>query len=103
MKKFNILLRIIGLVLILNTVVLAQEDCEEEWMCTDWGLCEDGIKTRECNDQNKCGTETNKPFGSLPCSTEEVAESEVIKEEIRAANIQKLMIIIPIVLIILIS
>ena len=48
--------------------------CEEKWKCSDWAVCQDGIQTRLCYDENNCGTDYNKPLESNPCSTEE-AES----------------------------
>jgi len=41
--------------------------CEENWSCTYWSECIDGMRTRKCTDSNKCGTTTNKPSESQSC------------------------------------
>jgi len=51
--------------------------CEERWVCTDWSPCVDKIQTRECTDENNCGTEENRPFESQPCGIEEEEEEAV--------------------------
>jgi hypothetical protein len=48
--------------------------CQEKWTCTQWSACKDGIQTRTCKDDNKCGTDLYKPFESQPCAT--VGETE---------------------------
>jgi hypothetical protein len=35
--------------------------CNEEWVCEDWGKCEDGIRSRFCYDSNTCNTFGMKP------------------------------------------
>lgn len=99
MKKIIILLISLLIVGTPIDLTIAQEECEEEWTCTDWSLCnEEGVATRRCTDRNRCGTEIYKPLESQPCSTEEKVESE----EIRETNKERVMIIVPILLIILI-
>lgn len=39
----------------------------EDWVCTDWGACSDGIQTRSCVDRNNCGTVGNKPATARAC------------------------------------
>ncbi|UCD21031.1 MAG: hypothetical protein JSW08_00585 [archaeon] len=34
--------------------------CVEEWSCNQWGLCRDGVQTRDCWDSENCGTEFDK-------------------------------------------
>jgi hypothetical protein len=46
------------------------EACVEDWQCTEWGNCTDGIQTRVCEDLNDCGTEENKPDESQECESE---------------------------------
>jgi hypothetical protein len=53
-----------------------QQECQERWICSDWSTCQNGIKTRTCNDENNCGTRNNEPFTSQPCSKEEREEAE---------------------------
>lgn len=43
--------------------------CTENWICSDWSACSDGIQTRSCQDSNNCGTDVSKPLESQPCST----------------------------------
>jgi len=50
--------------------------CHEKWICGDWGNCQNGIQTRTCKDESKCGTNNNEPFTSQPCSKEEIAKTE---------------------------
>lgn len=45
--------------------------CIEKWTCSEWGTCDNGVKRRDCNDLNKCGTNINEPFESQPCTIEE--------------------------------
>lgn len=52
------------------------QTCHEKWVCGDWGACQNGIQTRTCNDESKCGTNNNEPFASQPCSKEEIAKTE---------------------------
>lgn len=48
--------------------------CQEEWICSEWSVCENGIQTRTCEDVNNCGTRINEPFLTQPCSAEEREE-----------------------------
>jgi len=41
--------------------------CTPEWECSDWSSCDEGIKTRNCTDQNECGTEEGKPETEQEC------------------------------------
>jgi len=45
-----------------------EEICRERWTCTEWSECEDGFQTRNCTDENNCGTEIYKPQETKPCS-----------------------------------
>ena len=38
-----------------------QEVCTEDWTCSDWSVCADEEQTRECTDQNDCGTIESRP------------------------------------------
>lgn len=51
--------------------------CTEDWNCTPWSECTEGLQTRTCTDLNNCGTYLNKPPESQPCSLEEIKEGEV--------------------------
>ncbi|MBI2233026.1 MAG: hypothetical protein HYU56_03840 [Candidatus Aenigmarchaeota archaeon] len=50
--------------------------CTERWLCTDWSECQDGFERRTCEDVNKCGTESSKPFESRPCSAAGTSQSQ---------------------------
>jgi len=43
--------------------------CEENWTCTEWSVCINGEQTRNCTDQNKCGTTYDKPAVKQACET----------------------------------
>lgn len=44
--------------------------CDEQWACTTWSECdENNVKTRECYDENGCGTELEKPDTVADCGT----------------------------------
>ncbi len=47
-----------------------EETCEPDWNCTDWSECEDGTKTRTCEDENDCDNETDKPSEEKNCTVE---------------------------------
>lgn len=53
--------------------------CEENWTCTNWSACIDGMHTRVCNDTNNCGTDLNRPSETLGCS---VSQSEDEQETV---------------------
>ena len=44
------------------------KECIEEWNCSKWSNCVNGLQTRTCNELNGCGTETNKPREKQECS-----------------------------------
>lgn len=41
--------------------------CTENWKCSVWSKCVNGIKTRTCRDANNCGTVKYKPAESQKC------------------------------------
>ncbi len=41
--------------------------CVENWQCTEWSACIDGVQTRECNDLESCGGVTDKPIEIRDC------------------------------------
>jgi len=47
---------------------IIQPTCKENWTCTDWSSCNEGIQNRICSDSNKCGTNKTKPIESQNCS-----------------------------------
>jgi len=48
--------------------------CYENWECTPWSECIDGVMVRTCTDLNKCGTTKDKPQISSTCSPDEEEE-----------------------------
>ena len=48
---------------------LSDNDCNSRWVCSPWGDCEGGFKTRTCTDSEKCGTDYGKPDETLRCSS----------------------------------
>lgn len=44
------------------------ESCPESWVCTEWGVCHNNVRTRECLDENKCGTIIRKPLLQQSCT-----------------------------------
>ena len=56
-----------------ETCETCEEDCgvccEESWVCSEWGECfPSNIQTRECTDENGCGTRDNIPSEVRPCT-----------------------------------
>jgi len=45
--------------------------CIEDWQCTSWSDCKDGVKTRTCVDNNHCGSENFKPPEEQFCGSQE--------------------------------
>jgi hypothetical protein len=42
-------------------------ECIEEWVCGSWTFCKSSVKTRECLDENNCGTTNDRPKIEEPC------------------------------------
>ncbi|MDP2908322.1 MAG: hypothetical protein Q8N77_00795, partial [Nanoarchaeota archaeon] len=45
--------------------------CVEDWVCTDFGSCVGGQRTRTCTDENDCGTTVSQPPESEACCEED--------------------------------
>lgn len=43
------------------------QECHEEWSCSDWSECLEGVHNRTCVDMNSCGTEEEKPPETGTC------------------------------------
>lgn len=43
------------------------EKCIEDWDCSGWSECENGVQVRVCTDDNECGTFENQPSESRSC------------------------------------
>ncbi|NIM47020.1 MAG: hypothetical protein GTN40_02565 [Candidatus Aenigmarchaeota archaeon] len=50
-----------------NYETIAYSDCSEDWICTAWSECENGVQTRKCVDKYDCGTFYKKPEESKEC------------------------------------
>ncbi len=46
---------------------ITQGECEENWVCESYGECIDGEETRECTDENYCGTMKDIPDLERSC------------------------------------
>ncbi len=53
----------------------SQQECVEYWVCTPWSECIGGKQTRYCVDNNKCGTEENKPPETKSCTEKSTSSS----------------------------
>lgn len=42
--------------------------CVERWSCSDWTQCASGLRSRVCQDLNRCGTSVQQPVVSYDCS-----------------------------------
>jgi len=65
-KHIFALLAIITFVLLLSVSINAQE-CQENWQCNAWQKCYSGVSERSCYDLNSCGTDLNKPAETANC------------------------------------
>ncbi|MFH1591829.1 MAG: hypothetical protein ABIB47_00475 [Candidatus Woesearchaeota archaeon] len=45
------------------------DDCMDQWECTDWGPCAGGIQFRSCADMMACGNYYNSPDESKECTS----------------------------------
>ncbi len=55
-------------------------DCTEDWSCTEWDECLDGIQKRTCTDLNECGTITSMPSETQSCSAEGGTEDGITED-----------------------
>jgi len=54
----------------------ATGDCTENWNCSDWSDCIDGVKTRTCEDLSVCNITKNKPILARDCDVAKLCSSE---------------------------
>jgi SOS response regulatory protein OraA/RecX len=61
-----------------NAPASQQISCTPDWQCGSWSACSSSEKqTRECSDENNCGTSSGKPQLSKSCTyTAPVAEEQ---------------------------
>jgi hypothetical protein len=55
-------------------------ECKESWVCSQWGDCVDGLQTRECIDENNCGTTENKPSETQTCELSPIPNHVLFSE-----------------------
>ncbi|QQG38910.1 MAG: hypothetical protein HYS32_00385 [Candidatus Woesearchaeota archaeon] len=53
------------------------EICQENWICTSWSECVNGVQTRNCVDNNFCDTGKNKPAEQRSCADSVSSSSPV--------------------------
>ncbi len=58
----------------LEIALVAEEQCEETWICTNWTECLNSTQSRTCIDNNSCGTEESKPSETQECNETEEPE-----------------------------
>ena len=51
--------------------------CVENWGCSEYSSCVNGMQTRTCNDVNSCGTVSNKPVLQQACEVVNVNTSDI--------------------------
>lgn len=85
------------------SAVSTTEECQEQWKCSEWSACKDGLETRMCYDENSCGTDMDKPFESQPCSVQEAQSTNSITALVIGALSDPLTVIIIIVLVIIVA
>ena len=56
-----------------NICVAITAPCTEDWTCTDWSTCVEGIQTRTCTDRNNCGTIVNKSAETQACEVSAIS------------------------------
>lgn len=47
-----------------------QDVCEPYWTATTWSECNNGIQTRQVQDENNCNTNNGRPLTSQSCTTQ---------------------------------
>jgi len=50
-----------------NYDTIAYRTCDEDWACTSWSDCINGIQSRKCVDKNDCGSFDSRPSESRNC------------------------------------
>lgn len=62
-----------------NYDTISYTTCTEDWTCTDWSECVNGIQGRYCADNNKCGTFDSKPVVVRECKVIEQQQQQSVK------------------------
>ncbi|MEM4230573.1 MAG: lamin tail domain-containing protein [Candidatus Pacearchaeota archaeon] len=71
--------------------------CVQNWSCSAWSNCTNGIQTRTCTDLNNCSNNTGKPYESQSCNNQniyleidyedEIKNGDEIEVEVKAYNL----------------
>ncbi|MEM2956348.1 MAG: S8 family serine peptidase [Candidatus Pacearchaeota archaeon] len=54
--------------------------CKENWQCSEWSECINGMQKRICNDLNNCNTTINKPLDEIYCSNRKNSNVPLIEK-----------------------
>ncbi|MBR9683238.1 hypothetical protein GOV03_01740, partial [Candidatus Woesearchaeota archaeon] len=46
--------------------------CIESWVCTSWSSCVAGKQSRQCSDENMCGSSARKPIFQKDCGSPDI-------------------------------
>jgi hypothetical protein len=57
--------------------------CIEAWSCGEFSECIEGIKTKECHDQNNCSTQNRKPESEVGCIKQETPPQVILEDKER--------------------
>lgn len=60
-----------------ETDPIEPETCKERWVCTDWFGCANGVRERNCEEVNQCGTEVYKPIMKRTCGSNVEVETPI--------------------------
>lgn len=60
----------------LSNIVSHTTGCNPDWVCNDWSICNEGVQTRSCIDQNVCGDLSTRPPVSQTCGGDAVVCSQ---------------------------
>lgn len=52
----------------ISNIATHETDCIEQWTCSDWSACNNGMRSRTCSDLNNCGTQQNIPYLIEECT-----------------------------------
>ncbi len=56
-------------VLSATVIIVSAQDCEENWVCGEWGECAfEGVKSKTCNETNACNTTLFIPSTNRSCT-----------------------------------
>jgi hypothetical protein len=47
--------------------IITYTDCTQEWRCSEWSSCYNGLQSRACSDKNGCGSFEMMPDTSREC------------------------------------